>query len=144
MIGQNTNTTIATPAATTRKVVKKQFTILKHKRQLLTILTLLFICVIFWGIVSLFSSQQVTKVDAKLLKLSTPITPNLDLETLNTLEEKRSFTDEELTNFPIYRLYTDPRTREDKVIPIDEPLPTATPRATPRPAATPAPAPTAQ
>jgi len=135
----NSSTTITNPAAATRKIVRKQFAILKHKRQLLTILTLLFICVIGWGIVSLFASQQKSKVDSELVKLAQPLVPNLDLETLNSLESKRSFTDEELTNFPIYRIYVDQRTREEKIISIDEPLPTTTPIPTARPAATAAP-----
>lgn len=133
------STTITTPANETRKAVKKQFAILKHKRQMLTILVLLFICVIGWVVVSLFAAQQKTKIDNKLLKYAQPLTANLDLATLNSLEEKRSFTEAELSNFPIFRVFTDPRTREEKIISIDQPLPTPTPRATVRPTATPTP-----
>ncbi len=134
------NKIITTPANETRKAVKKQFAIMKHKKQLLTILSLLFICVIGWAVVSLFAAQQKTKIDSKFLKYATPLTANLDLETLNALESKRSFTESELTNFPIFRVYTDPKTREEKVISIDAPLPTPTPRATPRPTTAPNPA----
>jgi hypothetical protein len=101
------STTITTPANETRKAVKKQFAILKHKRQMLTILVLLFICVIGWVVVSLFAAQQKTKIDSKLLKYAQPLTANLDLATLNSLEEKRSFTEAELSNFPIFRVFTD-------------------------------------
>lgn len=136
----DTATTITSPATESRKVVKKQFALLKHKKQMLTILTLLFICVLGWVIVTLFASQQESKVDTKLSKLAQPLTPSLDLTTLDSLESKRSFSESELANFPIYRVYVDPRTREEKIISIDEPLPTSTPRAaTPRPSATPAP-----
>lgn len=123
MIGPKKGETITTPAASTRKNIHNQFAIMKHKRQLLTILTLLFICVIGWAVVSLFSTQGESKVDAQLLKLAQPLVINLDLEVLNSLESKRSFSDEELQDFPIYRLYTDPRSKEETVIRIDDPLP---------------------
>lgn len=128
-----TGSTITTPATQTRRKINGHFAILKHKRQLLTILVLLLICVITWAIVSLFSSAQKSKVDPPLLKLSEPLTPSLDLETLNTLESKRSFTEEELAKFPIYRVYIDEKSREERVISIDEPIPTTTPRPTTRP-----------
>ncbi len=136
------DSTIATPATQTRKNVGKQFAALKHKNQLLTILVLLFICVIGWAVVSLFSSQKESQIDPALVKLSKPITPSLNMDTLNSLENKRVFSDEELADFPIYRIYIDPRTREEQIIPIDQPLPSATPRvvATPSPTTQPTPA----
>lgn len=135
----DSNKPIATPALSSRRAINSQFAILKHKSQLLTILTLLFVCVIGWVVVSLFASQQKSKIDVQLSKLAQPLTPSLDLETLNLLENKRSFTDEELANFTIYRVYVDPRSRTEQIIPIDQALPTATPRSTPRVAASPEP-----
>jgi hypothetical protein len=118
------NNTITTPAAATKKLISQEFAILKQKKQSLTIMILLMICVFGWVIVSVFSSQKESKVDPTLTVLAKPLTPVLDTEVFNTLQGKRSFTDEELASFPIYRIVVDPKTQTETIISIDEPVPT--------------------
>ena len=57
-----------------------------------------------WVGVSLFSSQQRTKISAKLIQQSKPLNPSIDTVTLDKLEQKRSFDDQELESFTIYTL----------------------------------------
>ncbi len=134
---------IRTPAAATKQSITGQLKQLKHKNQLLTILVLLLVCVFSWGIASIFSSQRQSKLPSDLTKLAKPLNPNLDTQILNTLETKRSFTAEELSQIEIFIIVVDPATQTEQIIEINESVKAvATP--TPRPRATSAPTPTAQ
>ena len=131
--------TISTPAAETQRALTTYFGRLKHKQQLFTILVLLFICLFFWSIVTVLSSQKTTVVDAELIELAKPLTPVLRTEILEQLKTRRSFTEEELENFPINRIVVDPFTQKERIISTDEVIATPTPRPTPRPTAVPTP-----
>lgn len=129
---------IRTPAAATKRTLTAEFQRLKHKNQLLTILVLLLVCVMSWAIASLFSSQRGSKLPADLTKLAKPLNPNLDTQILGTLENKRTFTDEELTTFQIFKVVVDPVTQTERVIEINDEIEVAaTPTPRPRPTATP-------
>jgi hypothetical protein len=116
----NSGTTITTPSAATKQMIQQEFSMLKQRKQTLTIMILLFICMLAWGSVSLFSSQKETKVDTEVITLAKPLNPIIDVDTLAKLETKRSFTTDELAKFTIYRIVTDPKSQSERVITIDE------------------------
>lgn len=114
--------TIVSPNAATKKMIQQDFAILKQKKQTLTILILLFICMLGWGIVSLFATQRDSKVDSEMLKLAKPLSPSVDTTALAKLESKRDFTTEELANFAIYKIVIDTKSQKERIISIDEVL----------------------
>lgn len=112
--------TITTPSAAAKKLISTEFAKMKHKRQLLSIFILLLICIIGWGVITLFSSQKTSKIDPELVELAKPLSPVIDTEIFAILEQKRLFTDEELQKFAIYRIYVDAKAQKEIVISIDE------------------------
>jgi hypothetical protein len=96
---------------------------LKQRKELLVILMFFFVIVIFWIGIGLFSSQQKLGITPEQKKLSSPLTPNIDVATLEKLEQKKKFTDYELLDFPIYILYQDGG--EIKKIDVKDGLPSA-------------------
>lgn len=119
----SSETNIVTPSAATKRMLAQEFAMLKQRKQTLTIMILLLICMMGWGIVSVFSSQRASKVDATTTALAKQLNPVIDITVLNSLETKRSFTDEELSNFTIYKVVVDPKTQEEVIMTIDEDLP---------------------
>lgn len=93
---------ITAPSVASKRSFSKEVNRLKANQQLLTILVLLFICMIFWIIVSLFSSQNSTKISPEVQQMAKPFNPTLDATVLDTLDGKRLLTDEELSSFPIF------------------------------------------
>lgn len=94
---------------------------LRKNRQFLAILILLFVCVMFWTGFTLISSQHKTKIDAALTKLAVPLTPTLDDTVITAVEQKTWYEDDQLTNFPIYKIVTSRSDRLDRVVNIDTP-----------------------
>jgi hypothetical protein len=87
--------------------LQNQIKKLKQRKELLVILMFFFVIVIFWIGIGLFSSQQKLGITPEQKRLSLPLTPNIDIATLEKLEQKKKFTDYELQDFPIYVLYQD-------------------------------------
>jgi hypothetical protein len=95
---------------------------LKHKQWFLRILIFSLVTAMIWVGVSLFRSQQKTAISDELQKLSQPLNPNIDTETLSRIEAKKSYSAEELRDFPVYRVIR-LKNGEEKVvtqIPVDE------------------------
>lgn len=128
------NTTITTPSLEAKRTFSKEMNRLRTNQQLLTILVLLFICLIFWIIVSLFSSQTSSKISPDIKEMAKPFNPTLSTQVLDTLESKRVFSEEELANFPIYVIERDPLDQTERIVELGTP---STPVATPGPVATP-------
>ena len=63
--------------------------------------------VLIWVGFSLFQSQQRTGIAPELLRLAEPLNPNIDTEALGRIEEKRVYSEAELSNFTVYRLVRD-------------------------------------
>lgn len=93
----------------------------RTKNLLLVILSLLFVCVLLWIVLSLFSSQQSSKVPDSATKLAEPLNPVLDTSKLNTIQSKRYYAPEELQSFPINIIETDQKTRVKRVEQIPPP-----------------------
>ena len=81
---------------------------LQHQQTLVRILMFTFVTVLVWIGFSLFQSQQQTGIDPALLKLAQPLDPNINLDVITRIQQKRSFTQAELSSFPINRIVTLP------------------------------------
>jgi hypothetical protein len=86
---------------------------LQHRQTLLRIFMFSFVTVIVWIGFNLFQSQSKTEISPELLKLAEPLNPNIDLEAVGRIKLKKTYTDEDLQNFTIYRAVT---TREGEKI----------------------------
>lgn len=134
---------ITAPSIAAKRSFSKELSHLKTNQQLLTILILLFICMVFWIIISLFSSQTSTKITPEITEMAKPFNPTLSVEVLDTLENKKNFSDQELSNFPIYIIQKDVVTQTESIVElgsgqtVNSPQATVQPTASPTPSATP-------
>lgn len=119
---------------------KKQLLSLQRRQQMLYIGMFSLVTVMVWVAVNLFQSQKSTQISAELKKKALPLTPSLNQQVIQQIEDKRGFTTEELANFPIYKLILNRDGGEDLVT-IDIPEPNLRSTPVPRATATPIPLP---
>lgn len=93
---------------------------LQRRQHLLYILLFSFVTVIIWIGVSLIGSQRRTGIDPTLLQLATPLNPTINNEIISQIEQKRAYSDEELSNFPIYRIVTNQTNGGESIVDIRE------------------------
>ncbi|NCN24449.1 MAG: hypothetical protein GW945_03135 [Candidatus Pacebacteria bacterium] len=91
---------------------------LQKNQQFLTIIVLLFVCMIFWLVISLFSTTQEKQTDASLIQLAKPLNPTIDRDAFALLEKRQSFSKQELESFPIYKFAKVSRSSEQIIVPI--------------------------
>ncbi|NCN50998.1 MAG: hypothetical protein GW925_00925 [Candidatus Pacebacteria bacterium] len=91
---------------------------LRHGQQLLAIIILLLIVSIGWIFLGIFAGQQTSKISPELTKAASPLTPQLDDTILEEIENKHEYTKEELENFPIYKVISINRGKEQTIVPI--------------------------
>lgn len=105
---------------------------LKHQQQILAILVFAFIAVFIWTGTSLLSSQKTTGISQELQKMAQPLTPNLDQDILQRLQQKISFSKSQLRDFPIYMIYKDKKQGEQmiEIHEVPNPSPSASPSST--------------
>jgi len=77
---------------------------LKQKQGLLRILVFSLATIFIWIIYSLFHSQNTTEISPELLKLAEPLNPNINIDVLQRIEQKKVYSDTELSSFPINRV----------------------------------------
>ncbi|MBU0974855.1 hypothetical protein KKD03_04100 [Patescibacteria group bacterium] len=99
--------------------IKKDFQKLKTNRQFLTILILLFVSVLFWIVISLISSQTNDEISKELTALAMPLTPSFDRDELLKIQEKHSYSEQELSSFIIYKILTSRDGKTEKVVPLE-------------------------
>lgn len=104
---------------TNDNTIKRDIKKLKQNKLFLTILILLFVSMLFWIIISLVSSQSSEKIPAELTLISKPLTPVIDTEILSTIEQKRVYTQDELSGFTIYKVIVSRDGRTQTVVPIE-------------------------
>jgi hypothetical protein len=121
---------------------RDQLTALRKQQFLLGILVFSFVTVMVWAASSLFQTQRETKIDPALIKLARSLNPTINQEILSKIEEKRSFSAGELSNFPIYKLtITQEGTQQVSTIGTDgSPGPTSSVTPSPSPTASASPA----
>lgn len=83
----------------------------RTKSFLLIVMSLLFVCVLFWIILSIFATQKESEVSGASEKLASPLNPVLDTSQLTKIENKRYTAPEELQSFPVNILLTDPKSK---------------------------------
>ena len=113
--------TILSDSTSTRSGISSHFAKLKHKQEILVIFSLLLVCIIFWITISVFSSQQKTKITPELTKMAKILNPAIKTESLDSLSTKKIYSESELTQFPIYTIVYDKRTQVGKIVLIDDP-----------------------
>ena len=91
---------------------------LQKNQQFLTIVVLLFVCMIFWLVISLFSTSQEKQTDASLLQLAKPLNPTIDRDVFSLLEKRQSYSKQDLESFPIYKFAKISRSTEQIIVPI--------------------------
>ncbi|MFZ5376498.1 MAG: hypothetical protein ACOZAN_02400 [Patescibacteria group bacterium] len=117
----------------------KQLAGFRQQRHLLIGMVFMFVIVVLWTGVSLFSSQQRVSISAELQKLAQPLTPTVKEEIITNIEKKRSFSDTELGNFTIYKYVTNKENTKAKLVEIgtDDEQVFATPTPKPKSASNP-------
>lgn len=75
---------------------------LRHRRDLLTILLFLFVIIVFWIGIGIFSSQQKSGISAEQRKVSQPLNPSLDTSVIEKLELKEQYSLNDLRDFSIF------------------------------------------
>ncbi|MFZ1721425.1 MAG: hypothetical protein WAU07_02880 [Microgenomates group bacterium] len=102
-----------------KTTIANEFSKLKQNQKLLAILILFFVCTIAWTAASLFSSQTSSSISPKLLEISKPLNPVLNVDALSRIEAKKLYTDEELADFPIYKIVITESGRGERIVNIN-------------------------
>lgn len=113
---------------------QKQLDKIRQNRQVLLILIFLFVIVIFWTIIGLISSRQQLGISPELVEYAKPLIPTVDEETLQRIEGKREFSEDELKSFPIYKIISTRDGSNSRLVEISSGLDSLDP--TPKPKAT--------
>ena len=98
---------------------------LRQQQQLLALLIFGLIAVVVWIAFSLITSQRQLTTSPELQKIAKPLTPNLDREVLNKLQQKSLYSQGELGNFPIYVVVQDEFSRQEKVVELGQEVATS-------------------
>ncbi len=89
---------------------------LQHKQTLLRIMIFTLVTVIIWVGLTLFRTQRQTGISATQQQLAEPLNPNIDINVLNRLEQKRYYSPEELADFPVYSVIVTKSGEEQTVV----------------------------
>jgi hypothetical protein len=94
--------------------MKTQLSSLQRNQTFLRILIFTLVTVIIWVGLTLFRTQNTTGISPELLRLAEPLNPNINVEVLGRVEQKRAYQVQDLADFPIYTLSVD-RSGEERV-----------------------------
>lgn len=106
---------------------RADLTNLRNNQRFLSVTILLVVIIFFWVVVSIFKSQQNTTITTQQLKLAEPLTPTLDMITVESLRQKHYLEESELTNFTIYKLVSLGQEGAGRAIPIEQDVSTLKP-----------------
>jgi len=101
---------------------EKKLTGLRFKQQALYVMIFSFVTVVVWIGGSLFSSQKRTGVSPELLELAKPLNPTINTSLLEEIEARKSYTDEELKYFQVYKIIKSKDGRIQQIVPIESQL----------------------
>lgn len=87
-------------------IFEKQLANLRQRQEILAILIFSLVTIMLWVALELVSSQQRSSISAELQRLALPLTPTIQTQVIDELEQKRHYGDNELLSFPIYRILT--------------------------------------
>ncbi|NCO12683.1 hypothetical protein GW926_04095 [Candidatus Pacearchaeota archaeon] len=103
-------------------VTKKKISNLRVKQQALYIMIFSFVTVLIWIMASLFRSQKKTGIAPDLLELAKPLSPTINVDVIDSIEERKAYSDQELFDFQIYKIIKSKDGRTQQVVPIDSNL----------------------
>lgn len=86
--------------------MKSQLSQLQQKQTLLKIFIFTLVTIIIWVGLTLFRTQQQTGIRPELLVKAEALNPNISVQVIDQIEQKRVFTEAELSDFPIYSIVT--------------------------------------
>lgn len=101
---------------------KKKITNLRIKQQALYVMIFSFVTIVIWISASLFRSQRRTGISPDLLELAKPLSPTINVEIIDEIEESINYSDQELVQFQIYKLIKSKDGRTQQIVPIDNEL----------------------
>lgn len=109
--------------------LNNHLTKLKHRQYLLYLLLFSFATIILWLAIGLVTSQTKSGIEPALKNLAKPLTPTLNEEVINRLEQKQIFSESDLAKFPIYKIIktTDGKSQVIVTIETEEEALTPTP-----------------
>lgn len=110
---------------------------LEQKQTILKIAIFSFFTIVVWIGFSVFESQQKTGIDPALLKLAIPLNPVINIDVINQIQQKRSYSDSELSQFTISKIVIDQNGNQVAATPAPSATASATPAPTPEPTQTP-------
>ena len=84
---------------------------LRQRQQLLAILLFSLVAIIIWIVISLVTSQQTTAISAELRQMAEPLTPSLNTQIIEQIEQETYYPSEELRGFPVFRVISDEEQR---------------------------------
>ncbi len=91
---------------------------LYNQQNFVRILIFSVVTVMIWIGFSIFRTQQTTQISAELQQMSLPLNPTINMDLINRIDAKKTYTDQELSLFPIYALTAD-RTGADTIAVIN-------------------------
>lgn len=91
------------------KTASKELKQLYKRQTMLQILIFTMVTIFIWLAFSIFRSQKKTAITAEQNQLAAPLTPNINATVIDQLENKVHFSDQELNDFPIYKIQIDDR-----------------------------------
>jgi len=115
------------------QTIKKDIKKLQQSKQFLTIMVLLFVSLLFWVVISLITSQTSDKIDPELQKISKPLTPVIDTKIFDSIEEKKLYSDDDLSSFTIFKVLLSRDGKTEKVVPLEVTIDDLEPESKPEP-----------
>ncbi len=80
---------------------------LNNQQNFLRILIFSVVTIMIWIGFTIFRTQQTTQISPELQQMALPLTPTISLDVIDRIDQKKTYTDQELSSFPIYALQTD-------------------------------------
>jgi hypothetical protein len=96
--------------------MKTHLSSLQRNQTFLRIMIFTLVTVIIWVGITLFKTQNDTGISPKELRLAVPLNPNINVDVLTRIEQKRTFSQAELSDFPIYSIVTSKTGEEELII----------------------------
>lgn len=102
--------------------LEKQLNRLRHQKNLLWLGILLFVLVILWILLSIFTSSRTSTITPELKELAKPFVPRLESNIFADIQGQRTYTQGEIGFFPIYVIDKDNLDAELKFVDITKEL----------------------
>jgi len=97
--------------------IQAEFKALQDNQKMLVLLIFSLITVIIWVGASIINSQHTSSIEPELQAQGTPLNPSISTEILSEIEQKRVYSDQELSAFPIFFL----RSQNQEISPFSLP-----------------------